>query len=72
METKTFNLGDKVFDIRFGWGLVAKVVEDPFLAYPIYVMFDSIKEIMRYTRRGKSHSGDINPILSHTEYSIDV
>ena len=67
MKTKKFKVGDKVFDIRYGWGMV---VNDNFSSkYSIYVNFNVV-ESHTYTKDGKDSIADINPTLSHTEYSI--
>lgn len=67
MKTKEFKVGDKVFDIRYGWG---KVVGDKAIGvYSIYVTFDRERN-NTYTKEGKEHYTDSSPSLSHTEYSI--
>lgn len=67
MKTKEFKVGDKVFDIRHGWGVV---VDDEFAEdYSIYAFFDEGEQIDTYTKEGKYDINNINPILSHTEYS---
>lgn len=67
MKTKEFKVGDKVYDIRYGWGIVE---DDKFSeCYSIYVTFD-IERNNTYTKEGKYEIDDINPTLSHTEYSI--
>lgn len=67
MKTKEFKVGDKVFDIRYGWG---EVVDDGFTKdYPIHVTFDEGR-LDAYTKEGKYDRCQANPILSHTEYSI--
>lgn len=66
MKTKEFKVGDKVYDIRYGWG---KVEDNEFaIGYPIYATFDEGRSVV-YTKEGKYEIDDINPILSHTEYS---
>lgn len=66
MTTKEFKNEDRVFDLRYGWGVVKN---DNFgEKYPIYVSFDG-GETYIYTKEGKDDVSDINPILSHTEYS---
>lgn len=59
-----FNVGDKVFDIRYGNGVVAKVVSEQ--NYPVRVKFDvddnsNVDGI--YTEDGKSDIDQINPLL---------
>lgn len=68
MKTKEFKVGDKVFDIRYGWGIVGSINYDDL--YPIKVSYMYGKTFMSYSIDGKDASKNINPILSHTEYSI--
>lgn len=60
-----FNVGDKVFDIRYGNGVVvAKVVSEQ--TYPVIVKFDvddNINVDGIYTEDGKSDIDQINPLL---------
>lgn len=70
-----FKVGDKVFDIFYGWGEVIgiKVTEEDDI-YPIEVMFPNQNVIgIRtdiYTKDGKWEEDDKLPRLSFTEYSI--
>lgn len=57
----TFRMNDRVFDIRYGWGVV--IGEE--LNGTKHVKFDSTEPIMVYTREF------INTILSYTEYTLD-
>ena len=65
MET-IFKIGDRVFDIRFGWGIVIteNIVIDSF--NPMVVQFDDEELRNYYTLRGK----DITKLLSFTEYEL--
>jgi len=70
MEKKIFKKGDRVFDIRFGWG---KVVDDNKCSlYPIGVKFDKnkSKEIVVYTNNGISDINKKFSLLSFTEYKL--
>jgi hypothetical protein len=52
-----FKAGDKVFDIRYGWGKVGRVATDDY----VYVFFDDISLWYR---------GEGSRILSFTEYAL--
>lgn len=71
MEKQIFKVGDRVFDIRYGWGKVT-ICADTIL-YPIGVQFneDDSQEVILYTEDGKGHLGDNKPVLSFTEYGFD-
>ena len=70
MEKQTFKIGDRVFDIRYGWGKVT-ICADTIL-YPIGVQFDEddSQEVILYTEDGKGHLCDKQPLLSFTEYTL--
>ena len=67
-----FKVGDKVFDIQYGWGEVIEIIvatkEDNM--YPIEVMFPEQNATNIYTEDGKWNEHDKLPRLSFTEYSI--
>ena len=63
-----FKVGDKVFDIRYGWGEVSNIDNDEDL-YPIHVIFNNIHDY--YTWDGRDHDIDsLIPLLSFTEYTL--
>ena len=66
MEKLIFKKRDRVFDIRFGWGIVIteNIVIDSF--NPMVVQFDDEELRNYYTLRGK----DITKLLSFTEYEL--
>lgn len=66
MKKQKFEKGDRVFDIRFGWGTVIteNIVIDSF--NPMVVQFDDEELRNYYTLRGK----DITKLLSFTEYEL--
>lgn len=71
MKKQIFKKGERVFDIRYGWGKV--VYKDKDILFPIYVQFDDdddAQEIVFYTRDGKNMPGDKLPLLSFTEYIL--
>ena len=70
MEKQIFKKGDRVFDIRFGWG---KVVDDNRAClFPIGIQFDDddSQEVIVYTDDGKLSLGEESPLLSFTEYTL--
>ena len=71
MEKQIFRKGDRVFDIRHGWGKVTICRYD--LSYPIGVQFDEddSQEVILYLKDGKFLFGDKLPLLSFTEYGFD-
>ena len=60
MEKNRFKEGDRVFDIRYGWGNVADLHPD----FKVIVYFDSEKYPHYFTEIGSR-------ILSFTEYAFD-
>jgi hypothetical protein len=71
MTQTQFNVGDKVFDIRFGWGEVIKITKTEAF-YPLLVkFFNRTNLIVSYTGDGMDSTTNINPILSRHEYTIN-
>ena len=68
MEKEIFRIGDKVFDIIFGWGEVKSVSKN---GEPI-VFFKNIEGGIAclYTANGKSFTKNKHPMLSFTEYTL--
>jgi len=67
-----YKVGDKVYDARFGWGEVIKIVKniDEFLTeYPTTVLFNN-NEYQEYTLDGKYLKEDLTPSLSFKEYDF--
>lgn len=71
MNKQIFKIGDRVFDIRYGWGKVTKYKNVP--SYPIGVQFDKndLPEMVFYLKDGKVNLYDNEPLLSFTEYGFD-
>lgn len=71
MET-IFKVGDRVFDIFYGWGEVINIITDePELEeYPIRVNFPKKGVILSYMKDGKFEVNDNFPRLSFTEYTL--
>jgi len=65
MEKSIFKVGDKVFDYRFGWGVVHSVNEGRF---PIDVSFGDFHEDC-YTWNGRACE-DLSQVLSFSEYTL--
>lgn len=68
-EERNFEIGDKVFDIRYGWGEVVET-RDPKEWFPIVVRFENDPEEIVYAEDGKSKFEDSVPLLSFTEYNL--
>lgn len=67
MKNKSiFKVGDKVYDIRFGWGEVKKAMTD--CMYPVHVDFNTREE--QYTFIHYYQVEDFTPLLSFTEYTL--
>jgi len=64
-----FKVGDKLFDIRYGWGEVINIGNNDDL-YPIYVYYKLIWRTETYTLDGKSFGISLTPMLSFTEYTL--
>lgn len=70
MEKQIFKKGDRVFDIRFGWGTV--IDNNRCLLYPIGIQFDrdDSQEVIVYTNDGISNISEEFSLLSFTEYTL--
>lgn len=66
---RNFEVGDKVFDIRYGWGEVLQI-GDPKGWFPIVVRFKNDPEEIVYAEDGRSKFEDDVPLLSFTEYTL--
>jgi len=67
MKNKSvFKVGDKVFDLRNGWGVINKIYED--FVFPIKVNFDDTFDC--YTYDGKFDNSNLQ-FLSFTEYNLE-
>lgn len=67
MENKSiFKVGDKVYDIRFGWGEVVILTEHEL--YPVEVDFNGRRE--SYTLLGYYDIDHLQSLLSLTEYNL--
>lgn len=76
MDNETiFKVGDKVFDIRYGWGTVVKIYNTK--SYPVFIQFyldesnEDSKFNTSYSRKGYSHGNHKVSLLSFTEYTLD-
>lgn len=70
MKTKedVWEVGQKVFDSRNGWGVIKEINSDDF---PIVVEFDDDRNDESYTCDGREYFADKYPILSFTNYITD-
>lgn len=72
MNKQIFKIGDRVFDVRYGWGKVTSYGKDN-AHHPVRVQFDkdNSKEVISYTKYGKEYELDDVSLLSFTEYGLD-
>ena len=61
----SFEVGDRVIDIRYGKGIVCSV--DIRKDYPIFVKFGKNNKVGEYTEEGRERMIDEYPILYHVE-----
>jgi hypothetical protein len=66
-KKSVFEVGDKVYDYLFGWGVVIDVYNG-YSDYPVQVEYNSINA--RYTLDGR-YFDRISPTLSFTEYTLE-
>lgn len=63
-ENKTiYEVGDRVFDINYGWSVVRRIDYDK--NYPIL-----LENTKLYTSDGRLYTNHLNPSLSFTEYTL--
>ena len=72
MIKEIFRVGDRVFDVMYGWGKVISILERSTCeASWVYVEFQ-VKNVLRsYTCDGRLDSNDPYPRLSFTEYTLE-
>ena len=68
MDKQIFKVGDRVFDIDYGWGEVTETHYIETTLYPILVKFQTSS--VYYTLDGKWAHGDSYLKLSFTEYDF--
>ena len=70
MDEQIFRKGDRVFDIRYGWGTIKKYNAN--YSFPIGVQFDreNIQDIIYYLKSGKDYEVDDIGLLSFTKYDL--
>ena len=70
MNKQIFKVGDRVFDIRYGWGTIKKYNAN--CTFPIGVQFDreNIQDLIHYLKSGKDYEIDDVGLLSFTEYDL--
>ena len=69
MET-IFKVGDRVYDIRFGWGTVKHIEEDENSYFPISVLFDNDKFQNNKLYEVEHNNKTYTNLLSFTEYTL--
>ena len=65
-----FKVGDRVFDIRFGWGTVKHIEEDENSYFPISVLFDNDKFQNNKLYEVEHNDKTYTNLLSFTEYTL--
>lgn len=65
-----FQRGDRVFDAKYGHGLIIAVCKNEHNRYPITVRFNDPIGDITYTLGGRQSSVYLNPSLSFTEYDF--
>lgn len=67
-QEEIYRVGDKVFDIRYGWGVIKQIDEG--FPYPILVIYS--EDIGNsYSLNGRNVDNDKVPTLSFTEYTLN-
>ena len=69
MET-IFKVGDRVYDIRFGWGTVKHIQEDVSSYFPVNVLFDNDKSQNLKFYSSEFDEEKYTNLLSFTEYTL--
>lgn len=69
MET-LFKVGDRVYDIRFGWGTVKHIQEDVSSYFPVNVLFDNDKSQNLKFYSSEFDEEKYTNLLSFTEYTL--
>ena len=64
-----YKVGDRVFDIRYGWGTVIDITTDR--NYPVEVSFTNNPRVLVYTSAGSLFDNEKTPTLSFTEYTLE-
>lgn len=65
-----FKVGDRVFDIRFGWGTVKHIQEDVSSYFPVNVLFDNDKSQNLKFYSSEFDEEKYTNLLSFTEYTL--
>lgn len=63
-----FCKGEKVFDIRYGWGVVKAVY--PMQKYGVRVLFLCGEPVM-YDNEGKEYDNELVPLLRKYKYKLE-
>ena len=65
-----FEVGDRVYDIRFGWGTVKHIQEDVSSYFPVNVLFDNDKSQNLKFYSSEFDEEKYTNLLSFTEYTL--
>ena len=66
MNEINFKVGERVFDVRFGFGTVVELSTRS-SRYPLAVKYESHEYFQRYSRQGISNSGGKTRSLWHAD-----
>ena len=68
MEKQIFKVGDEVYHVDYGWGLIDYISDLKDELHPIQVTFEH--ETMYFTKDGRYYNSSKNKSLSFTEYTL--
>lgn len=68
---RTAKVGDKVWCVKFGWGIINKIYDDEVYAIKVeYIDTKGMTQYDSFTFDGKYYKSDINPILFWNEIKL--
>lgn len=70
MEKQIFKVGDRVYHIDYGWGVVFEILNSGNTQYPIGVRFDNEEVSEYFLPNGGLFTYSKNRSLSFTEYTL--
>ena len=68
MKKENFKVGDRVYHISYGWGIVTDIIHGQ---YPVCIKIENVPESkVWFSREGLETSDDKTSLLSFTEYTL--
>lgn len=68
---RTAKVGDKVWCVKFGWGVIASINDDEIYGIRVeYIDTKGMTQYYSFTPDGKDYPSDINPILFWNEIKL--